>query len=55
MTTYTLAMFLEWEHLSNVIRQGIQQQYFKIHKMLALLWDRDYVSTVLGLGKGTAM
>ena len=30
MTSYTSAMFQDWEHLSNVRRRGIHQQCFEI-------------------------
>ena len=30
MTSYTPAMFKDWKHLSNVIRQEIRQECFEV-------------------------
>ena len=36
MTRYTSEMFQDWEHLSNVIRQGTHHECFKIGISLAM-------------------
>ena len=43
-------MFLDWEHLGNVKRQGIHQQGSRIGNSSAMSPERVYVGNVLRLG-----
>ena len=43
-------MFQDWEHLRNVIRQGIRREFFEIRNSSAIKYDKVLLSNVIRLG-----